>query len=352
MIKRWILHSKEQVLARLGLRLTERLYQNIDCVLSRMELSSMSMTCIDVYDNWGNYETYDLCEYIKDHPNGLTQEIINELAVETSFSEVSKELKDDMKVSSFRADILAMGVKDIELSWENVEFCKSYVVIHLKLGEDAKDFTYRLACDYSSSSIARIISENEMIEYVVNNGLPNIHCAFNRYGIIAILNKEQILQSMQAIAEVCEIIEPGVISSCCNSANSFLLSLKNQCYDFLVKQSLSKYETVLLKEKSQSHSGTSQEENAAIFVVKDDGYKLHVVYESECLARSTYVFVASKDAYLSLVRAIKKYFMSNEANKRQKLISDASIFRNIDGVSSVRRINHNNMDSWRMEVMR
>jgi hypothetical protein len=343
MIKEWILSSKDQLTSQYGIEAFDLIQQNIDDVVSNIELPVFDFE-IQVDD-----VTYPLGEYINDG-NKLTEEIVNEIAHVIPFLRIGIECRDNISLASFSANILKMGVKTEKVSWENVEFCKSYIVVHFKPDTASKEFTHRLPCTYSSPSIARIISEKPQLKKLVINRLAKVHCAYNKYGIIEILNKEQVLQTISYISVICRSLEPFSTNGS-GTVHSFLLSLKNQCYEFLVKHCLNEYATVLIKEKCQGYSGASKEENAAVFVVRDDNGRLNVVYENENIARSTYVFAVSKESYSTLINEIKKYFMSNEANKRQRLISDVSMFRNIKGVYSVRRINHNDMSTWRMEVM-
>jgi hypothetical protein len=277
----------------------------------------------------------------------LTGDILNELNRFSLKNQLCSDIIDNYQISSFSAAELSQNFKEINISCDNVDFYNSFIVINYKVNELKQ--TYKHYC--KSSSKIKTDNDDNLFDYV-KSSFPLIHCATINGKIVKILNEEQINNSIEALNKAVNFSNNLYKKNHTNNFSSTLsLSTKNKCVKFLNEIKLKKYPVETLKERYFTNSGVEILEDAAIFVISEINNMLTIVYENSSIARSTYIFSIEKSVLNVAINKIKSFFSSELINKRQRLISDKSMFKIEDGIFSVKRIQHQDLDIWKEEIL-
>jgi hypothetical protein len=344
MLEYWIRHSSTQLKNYFGQQNASHILTHLTNFIEQYNPKSISNFAFIAT----NMSYNNIAAAIKDNAQ-LTPDIIMDLEVYFFLKpQFDETIKDNVSIDSFNASMLKRGIKEVLIQWDDVHFFNSYIIIRNNVNGINHEFKH---CCKSSIKIASALHQEYSACKSAIPLLPLIHCATIEDSIIKILNEEQI--------DICvENLRNLVTRTYSSSSNTVrteddcavLLSLKNDCLKYLVENKTPGYSVVTLKEKFSTNSSTTVLEDAAIFVIAENNDTLTIVYENAQIARSSYVFSVKKSSLDVAEQVIKKYFTSDLINKRQRLISDTSVFSKDCSIIAVKRVPHNDIDNWKREI--
>ena len=119
---------------------------------------------------------------------------------------------------------------------------------------------------------------------------------------------------------------------------------------YLCGKHLASFPVYFCVETKTTLSGSeARPEKAFVFILKDTGERMTVIYENTLESRSSYVFTIRLGGFINAINSINQFFASDLENKRESMARGTIRFKDAK-VFNYYRIIHNSYFQWRDEL--
>lgn len=238
-----------------------------------------------------------------------------------------------------------------ELSWKYVTFTNGYIYLYHPLHQNS---LYPLKYKMKNS----ISAFNNIQSYFINRLTP-ISVQAKNGRIIKVLNIEDVEFCIQKLTEkyknrnnrpISRIPKHKIEKMTKEQITNHIHTYKSKYLDWLCSKQLPNYQIYYCLEIKSNVNQQEKDEDAFIFIIKETGQMVTLVYENTLESRSSIVFKIRKNRLQNVIQEIHHFFSSNSLNKRELIMQGNVNNEFLFSSNTYWRIMHTNFNSWKSKI--